>query len=437
MANNIVTVVVSQTVAAAPNTLQQQGAFISQGGTTLDDGATALITQLSELTAILVGAVANTSLVWSGGTVTVTTSSPHGLTVSDQISLTIAGVTPTGYNGTYLATITGTSTFTYALGVNPGSATVPGTWVPASRAELLAMGTTYFAQGNATAVYVLELGAHEDTDNVGEWVTFITDSDPQEFYAYTAPEDWAANAAFLAAVANYNSLTSKVYVFVEMSTGNYTGYDSTMKCVVGNIAAPLQPATAFLGAAGMYQMLSADPSSTNKVAPFAFRYLFGVTAYPTKGNAALLDTLKAAGVNYVGTGAEGGITNLVWFWGTSMDGRDLLYWYSVDWVQINLDTDLANAVINGSNNPTNPLYYNQDGINRLKAVAQQTLNRAIAYGMALGPIEVTATPFIEYVVENPSDYSAGIYKGLAVTFTPARGFKAITFNLQVSDFPAQ
>ena len=52
-ANNIVQVTVSQLFGASPITLQQSGLIVSQGGTTLANGQKALITQQSDLTAIL------------------------------------------------------------------------------------------------------------------------------------------------------------------------------------------------------------------------------------------------------------------------------------------------------------------------------------------------------------------------------------------------
>ncbi|EMD3913601.1 hypothetical protein VQ345_004778 [Salmonella enterica] len=49
------------------------------------------------------------------------------------------------------------------------------------------------------------------------------------------------------------------------------------------------------------------------------------------------------------------------------------YWYSVAWCAINLELDLANEVINGSNTTVNPLYYDQQGIGRLQRRALKTL----------------------------------------------------------------
>ena len=141
-------------------------------------------------------------------------------------------------------------------------------------------------------------------------------------------------------------------------------------------------------------------------------------------------------VNIIGTGAEGNISNTIILWGTTMDGHDMTYWYSVDWVQIQSNLALSAAIINGSNNSQNPLYYDQNGVNRLKSVEQVVMNSAISFGLALSPVTVTAIPFAQYVTQNPSDYPAGIYRGLAVTYTPQRGFTQIVFNVLVAGFPS-
>jgi hypothetical protein len=208
-----------------------------------------------------------------------------------------------------------------------------------------------------------------------------------------------------------------------------------MKCAVTLIEAPAAPGTEFSMAALFWVTLNYNPSPINLVTPTAFSFVVGVTPYPTAGNAALRATLKAAFVNLIVQAAEGGISNTAIFWGTTQDGHDFTYWYSVDWVQINIDLNLSNEIINGSNNPQNPLYYDQNGINRLQAKAQATMNSGVAFGLVLPPVTVTAVPFATYVRDNPGDYPAGVYNGLAVTYTPQRGFTNITFNVDVTGFP--
>jgi hypothetical protein len=60
-------------------------------------------------------------------TATVTTASPHGLVTGNQI--TVAGASPAQYNGTFIITKTGNSTFTYTMATAPATdATVVGTY---------------------------------------------------------------------------------------------------------------------------------------------------------------------------------------------------------------------------------------------------------------------------------------------------------------------
>jgi hypothetical protein len=382
------------------------------------------------------------------------------LSIGATFITTIAGATPSAYNGTYLATVATASTFTYALtsdgGTSPATGTI--TFTPSSAAELTAMATTFFAQGAQQAAYVLELGAGTATAGVAALTAFITAS-PGFFYSYLVPRSWDANAAFLAFLPNYDSTTAKTYFFVTTTTSNYTNYTALMKNVYSMVEAPSIPLTEFSIASAFQVRLRQRPSSTNKVPPFAFSYLYGVTPYPTKGNAALLQTLKNAYVNVVGTGAEGGISNAILLWGTSMDGRDGIYWYSVDYAQIQADLNISNALINGSNDSINPLYYNQQGIDRLQNVVASTMGSAITVGLANGTvittkltgaqfvqaldagtfsdqIVVNAVPFIPYLQANPGDYKIGAYDGLSVVYIPNRGFISILFNLTVTDFAA-
>jgi hypothetical protein len=74
---------------------------------------------------------ANASLSWLAGTVTVNTTAPFNTLPSPLVTgdwVFISDVTPSGYTGLYQVTVTGASQFTYALALNPGAETVPGTW---------------------------------------------------------------------------------------------------------------------------------------------------------------------------------------------------------------------------------------------------------------------------------------------------------------------
>lgn len=459
MGTSIVTVNVSQTVAPAPSNLQRKGAMLSQGGTTTAPGTLTLLTAESDLTGIKAVPLSLTTLTQTAGLATATAAAAHGIPVGKIVRLTIAGAVPSGYNGTFDCTATTTTAFTYA--VNSGltsPATGTKTYVPASADELTQMVNTFFAQGSQLAVYVLELGLIETVDAVAYLGTWIGDN-PNTIYSYLVPRAWSDSSDFLALVVDFDSTTAKTYFFTTMTLDNYTDFTALMKSVFGLVESPTKPATEFSAAAPFWITLNYKPSSTNKVTPLSFSYVSGVTPYPVPGNNATFAALKAAGVNYISTGAEGGISNAMLVWGTTMDVRPFNYWYSVDWVAINGSQAIANAVINGSNNPINPLYYNQQGIDRLQQVLASVMSSGITFGLVLGNVQqtafdgneiqdaidsgkytgltlVNAVPFIPYNTANPSDYRLGVYDGLSVEYTPARGFESITINVNVTDFVA-
>jgi hypothetical protein len=456
MANQIVQVNVSQQLAPTPSKLQKTGAFISQGGTTTAPGSLTLITQLADLTAILSSALAISAISWTASVVTVTTTVGHGWTIGDTVPIVIAGVTPVGYNGSFIGSVIDANTITYPLVANPGSETVLGTIILGDVPELLSMGTTFFAQGSQQAVYVLELGEGTVDAGVTALQSYIT-ANPNKVYSYLVPREWDNNTSFKAFLANFESTTAKTYFFITTTVGTYNNYPLTMKDVFLMVEAPSIPATEFSTAAPFFVTLNYAPSSSNKVTPLSFAYLVGVTDYPLPGNGSLLATLKTANVNYVGTGAEGGLSNTILFWGRLRSGDQYNYWYSVDWAQINIEQALTNAVISGSNNPLAPLLYNQQGINVLQDRAAQVISNAVTYGLATGTVVKTtlpadqfaqnfqagvyrgklvinAEPFLVYTAENPNDYGIGRYAGLAMVYTSARGFEQIIVNLTATNF---
>lgn len=307
---------------------------------------------------------------------------------------------------------------------------------PAASAELTAMATTFFAQGNTQAVYVLELGGGEVTpaDGVTALSNYITNTPPNlQFYSYLLPLAWDVETTAQTFVANFDSPTAQTYFYVSTTTATYSPWQGN-KSVFAVLPNPDAPSTEFTAAAFFYVSLNYAPSSVNLVGPMQFSYLYGVTAYSTLTSTDQT-TYFAAGLNWVGTGAEGGVSNKLIVGGQFMDINPFNYWYAIDWLSINVAEVLANAVINGSNTPTNPLYYNQAGINTLQTVAQTTVNNGISFGLILSPAIVNATPFTTYTQQNPGDYAIGRYAGLSCTFTPLRGFDQIVINLTATNFP--
>lgn len=448
----IVQINVSQTIAPTPNRLQEMGAIVTQGGTNTADNVSSLLTQASDLTALLAAAKTITAASWTGGVATYTTSTDHNY--ADGQIITVAGMTPSGYNVTGAITVVDTDQFSIAIVSDPGSATVFGTAIPASVAELVAAVTTFFAQGANAAVYVLELGNDDAAGGISSFGTYLTNN-PNVYYGYLVPKAWGAESTFQTLVGNYDTTTSKVYFYINATLSDYSDFDN--KSINMTIEAPTAPATEFVAAASLQWLIRQRPSSTNKVPSAAFAYRLGVTTYPVTNTQK--STFKDAYLNYISTGAEGGISNKLILWGKNADGRPVNYWYSVDWMQINLDLAIANEIINGSNTSINPLYYDQNGINRLQARAANVGNQAVQNGLALGRVVTTklsqddfiaalnngdyagqvvinAVPFGNYNQNNPTHFALGRYDGLSCVYTPARGFEQIIFNVNVTDFVA-
>jgi hypothetical protein len=445
-------------VAPAPITVQETGVIISQGATTLAANTLALLTSSTSLSSILAQPLALSGLSWSGGTVVATTSAAIvGRSVGDMFITTIANATPSGYNGTWGGTVTGANTFTFSLTTNPGVETVPGTYTVAGQGELVAQNNTYWGQGTGQSVYVLELGPGDQTTGpaaLGAWIAL----NPNFAYSYLVPRGWDGSAGLLALIAQYEATTAKTYFFITTSLANYASYPA-VKNILLAVDAPGKPLTEFSLAATFQVTLNYAPTPTNKQTQLCFAYLNGVTPYPQQGNTTTLLTLKNANVGYVDTGAEGGVSNTLYKWGRLLTGVDFTWWYAADWVQLNTDQAAANAVIVGSNNPENPLYYNQQGINTLQDVVADTISTGIASGLLAGSVlktslsptafsaaiaagtyagqnVVNAVPFSTYVNLNPNDYANMVYNGISVIAIPQNGFQSIIFNLTITNLIA-
>jgi hypothetical protein len=555
MANPIVQVNVSVQVAPTPPTLQKTGCLVSVGGTVLSPQASTFLTQESDLIPFLRTPQSLTSLTFSTGVVTAVATAAHNLPIGQVINLTIAGALPSGYNGTFPCTITTATDFTYDLPTNPGTETVPGTWISGEVQSLIERADTFFGMGFSQGVFVLELGSNGVASAVGVLSSYLamfpntsyTPGAQGFFYIYLVPRSWDANAAFLSLVVQFESPTARTYFWTTTTLATFSQYTPQMKSVLAMIENPVfdvypanaltaltasgttvtattatahgvsagawfqlagivpagyngfwlaQPGTTgstlvfdvltplgaettlgtlvaslyassgtaeeeFSLAAPMQTVLNLNPSSVNRVTQLNYAFLFGVTPFISQGTNSLTTTIENDFVNLVGTGAEGGISQALITPGTTMDGNDFSsFWYSVDWVQINVDINVANAVINGSNNPINPLYYNQAGINALQAVIASTMNTGISFGLVNGTVVqtaldgptldanidaglyvgmtvVNAVPFITYSEENPGDYKIGRYAGFSIIYVPQLGFSHIVVDVLVEELIAQ
>lgn len=424
------------TVAPAPSQLQQSGAFVSVGGTTLTTGSYLYCASLSAVEAIL-STAGNYVELGTMGTTFFAQGSSVGVYVLEL--------------GTQTSGAAGIEALNTWITNNPGifyAYLLPAAWdntsevvgsviVSAGGSGYTAAPTVTFSGGGggigATATATIANGA----------VTAVTITNPGSGYT-SAPTvtftggsgTGAAATANLASevnivVSEYAGPAARTYFFVTTTVANVSTY-SANKSVYAFVPSPTATSQEFGAAAHFYQWLVNSPSATNQLAPMAYRFLYGVTAWPATGYASSIQTILSAYGNINLVPPQGGITNTCIFKGTLMDGSQASWWYGIDWYQIRVVNDLADEVVNGSNeNP--PLLYDQNGINHLAAVAQSDLNTAISFGCALSGT-VTATSFAAYTAANPANYKAGIYDGLAVDIVGQNGFLQVGVTLDAIEF---
>lgn len=472
--NAIVTVQVTTILAPAPQNFQQSGVLVSFGGTTVEPNTTSLLTQFADLAPLLQPFSAIESIVWDTGVVTVTTTDPLpvNITTGSIVQIVITGVIPAPYNGAFTATVTGANEFTYPLVADPGG---PGNVLGAqfqtyAVSQLNAQAATFFRQGSGTTCYILELGYQPlfaaEITAMEDWLNL----NPLQYYGYLMPDYWGLAANIPAALPLYQQFTNPeamTYFWTTIELAAVGLIPKTVKSVVQMVEAPTVQAARnatnpgnyaeFTLASMFFWAMQYQATSVTPVAPMCFKYVYGVTPYPQQGNGPRLVSFKNNFVNYIQTGAEGGIAFTNVYQGVTADGMDYFnWWWTVDWIQINANIDLTNAIINGSNNPLAPLYYNQPGINYLQAVLAGTMTRAGGFGLVNGLVvqteltssqlqtaisagaytgqcNVNAVPFIPYSQQNPSHYGEGEYDGLSTLFIPSRGFVHILVVVVATD----
>jgi len=446
MAQSITTKIVNLTAqvvsAPVPSQLQQSGALISVGGTTLTTG---LYQYCGDLATV-------ESYLQTSGTGNYAELLHMATTFFAQGTGVGVYLLELGYNANIATQITSLETWITA---NPGvfySYLVPVDWDSMSEiVGSVTIGTgTYTYTVAPTVTFTAASGggvtatATATIDSNGQ-VTAITITDPGWYPNQAAPTATLSVAdtgtaptltvimanALNVMAKNYSSATGKTYFYTTTTTSGMTAY-ATNKAIFSLVTSPTAPSTEFSVAFPFYQWLANNPRAASPLAPMGFRYGYGVTPWSPIGNEGTLTNILTNYTNVVYTGAEGGISTSCLFRGMLQDGTQASWWYGIDWFQIQVKQALAAAIINGSNsNP--PLLYNQNGINTLQKIAQNIANSAVTFGCALSAT-VSAQSFVDYTTQNPNDYAAGIYDGFSATVVGQNGFQSITFKLSAVQF---
>lgn len=430
----LVSLTESVTSAGVPNTLQKTVALVSFGATQLAPGTRQLVANAtfsdfkSKLTTDSWLLAALTTLFAQGSTAiyvlelgkpgTATTATGTVTVVDGAITAATLTEAGGGYTGIPMVTVTGAGTGA-VITANMLNGSVSGLTVQSGGEDYTSDATLSISPPTSPLVELLS--------------TYIT-SNPSRNYLYVLGPTDSLDTGLESFISNYDSYTSYTYFLLTLPAVRATAFGNHKAAI--NFIPSDSTATNEMGAAAVaYMFSSASPSATAQIKPFNLRYVTGVTEYAEPGDSAL-QSLVGTNVNVVIPATAGGIEQNMLLGGQCSDGNAINLWYGADYASLNVTQDLTNELIVGSNDDTQPLKYSQLGISRLLARAQQSLGNAISVGAILGPVDVSAIGFADYVAANPSDYQEGIYNGITFTVTPARGFAAITYAMTV-DFTAQ
>jgi hypothetical protein len=128
---------------------------------------TELLQELQGINALYLGPAPKSilAIVWESGTVTVWTDGPHGFNVGATLNVYIYGLSPSGYTGTYLCTVTSSLTFTYGLATNPGpTSDLSGMYYPIPDLSKLTLND-FIGSGRSAVVVIVDpsLGGLKNT----------------------------------------------------------------------------------------------------------------------------------------------------------------------------------------------------------------------------------------------------------------------------------
>ena len=161
---------------------------------------------------------ATTAASGTGTTATITTTSNHNLAVGDRV--TVAGVTPTGYNGTYILTAVTSNTLSYA-NATTGSQTVAGTVSVDAQASIT-------ARSAGTAGLIIRTAASAATDalqiqsSTGSVAAAFSTGSGLPALSLGAYLNFSANAQGIATQGTYN-LRFTAQANVGLSTIDFGG----------------------------------------------------------------------------------------------------------------------------------------------------------------------------------------------------------------------
>ena len=220
---------------------------------------------------------------WSGGRVSVTTSSPHGL-ISEQF-VTISGASPSGYNGTYRIRVSSSTQFSYFLPGSPGVYSTGGTIAVAGATSSVMSSPVVSSSISSGAwassvVTVTTSAAHGLGTGQAVQIAGVYPAAYNGAYAVTVPSisnaSWAAGTATIRTAQAHGLSPGQAVIIAGINPAGYNGTFS-----VTNVMDATHLSVALVANPGVYvaggqitnafqYALATDPGGTFAASTFAY-----------------------------------------------------------------------------------------------------------------------------------------------------------------------
>lgn len=303
----------------------------------------------------------------------------------------------------------------------------------------------FFANNANGTAFVLEVGAVAGGDpgtNIAALATHITNG-VDVCGHYSVPDSFYADADFATLVTTY-ATDDPIYKFSNHITHGTAPADQTAFAGLTGKSNwfPVYPSAVStenaVGAmVGIMASTVYDVSPTNLMTPLQYKKVVGVTA--ENFNSTMRTALTNNAVNFVGSIQS--VTVLMN--GRYGDNKSWDYRYSERVTLQDIQNSLLALIVNGANVPAASVPYNQEGIDKLLAVAnsrgtfRKSCNMITDFSQTLdntGTLLVDkdtfkATDYYTYKAANPTKYAAGEYDGLSSIIEIGKFFRKVTFNV--------
>jgi len=303
----------------------------------------------------------------------------------------------------------------------------------------------FFANNATGSAFILEVGAVVGADpgtNIAALATHISNG-VDVCGHYSVPDVFYGDADYATLVTLYAG-DDPVYKFSNHIThGTAPAEQTAFAGLTGksNWFAVYPSAVSTENAVGAMVGIMAsnvyDVSPSNKMTPLQYKQITGVTA--EKLNTTMRTALTNNAVNYVGTIQS--VTVL--FNGRYADNFSWDYRFSERVTLQDIQNSLLALIINGANVPAASVPYNQEGIDKLLAVAnarasyRKSCNMVTDFSQTIDNTGTTlvdkntffAIDYYTYKAANPAKYQAGEYDGLSGFIEIGKFFRKVTFNV--------